>query len=126
MNYAFIRDGICINAVVFDEEPTKEIRELFVPNNCDDIVQLPHDFGIGSYYINGEWSKKGERSSSELRAEAYANDPIIDWNNELITVDQANTLFYNYFAEGNIKSDELQVLIAQAKESIRLKYPDIN
>ena len=42
----------------------------------------------------------------------------------IMTVDEANDMFLKYDAEGNVKSDELTVLIAAAKAKIRERFPD--
>ena len=69
-----------------------------------------------------------EPTPEELRRRAYESEPIIEWpaeSGELITVDQANQLYLDYFAEGNQGvCTSLQTLIANAKTEIRNRYPD--
>lgn len=66
-----------------------------------------------------------EPTSAELRKQAYANDPIIEWEGDMITVDYANTLFNAYLAEGNTEvATTLSALIAVAKTTIRAQYTD--
>ena len=67
-----------------------------------------------------------EPTPSEKREEAYNNEKIIEWDGSMITVTEASQLWQYYSAEGSPKADELTVLIAQAKETIRAKYPDEN
>ena len=77
-------------------------------------------------YINGEFvkNKPEEKTPSELRQNAYANVKIIEWFDKLISVDEANKLYLDYFAEANPKADQIQPLIIEAKAYIRSLYPD--
>lgn len=60
------------------------------------------------------------------RENAYNNDKIIEWENNLITVDEANKIYYNYFVENNPKAEEIQILIIAAKSDIREMYPNVD
>ena len=62
---------------------------------------------------------------AEQREEAYNTEAIIPWDGQYITVTAAAQLWQYYSAEGNAKAEELQTLIAQAKATIREKYPDL-
>ena len=61
---------------------------------------------------------------SEQREEAYNTQPIVTWEGEQLTVTQAAQKWQYYAAEGSARADELQVLIAAAKQTIREQYPD--
>lgn len=61
---------------------------------------------------------------SELRQQAYETDPIISYNDKMVTVDEAEKLFWQYFPEDNECCDELKTLIKNAKAQIREMYPD--
>ena len=61
---------------------------------------------------------------AEQREHAYETNPLIEWEGENVTVDQANIIFLRYFAEGDPKAEEIQTLIISAKESIRQMYQD--
>lgn len=63
---------------------------------------------------------------SELRQQAYENDAIISYNDKMMTVDEAEKLFWQYFPEDNECCDELKTLIKNAKAQIREMYPDEN
>lgn len=67
-------------------------------------------------------------TAEELRKNAYETEEIINWpegTDTMITVDQANLLYLDYFAEGNQDvCTKLQTLIATAKNDIRNRYPD--
>ncbi|WP_206459473.1 hypothetical protein [Anaerovorax sp. IOR16] len=71
-------------------------------------------------------------TSQEQREQAYEtmiskedNTPLILWENENLTVDQANKKWLDYSAEGNTEiANKLQGLIQIAKEYIRELYPD--
>ena len=60
----------------------------------------------------------------ELREKAYETEKCIEWDGNIMTVDEANDMFLKYNAEGNAKSDELTVLIAASKAEIRERFPD--
>lgn len=62
--------------------------------------------------------------SSQLRQQEYNTEKLIEWDNNKITVTQAAQLWQYYAAEGSLKANMLQELIAKAKQEIRLKYPD--
>lgn len=65
-----------------------------------------------------------EPSPAEQREAAYNTEDIIEWDGEMITVTQAAQLWQYYAAEGSDKATALTVLIAEAKQIIREKYPD--
>lgn len=67
---------------------------------------------------------EAELNPTQQREQAYNTLPIIEWDGEMLTVTQAATKWQYYAAEGSTKADELQVLIAAAKQSIREQYPD--
>lgn len=65
-----------------------------------------------------------QKSAAQLREEAYDADAIIDWHDEYITVTKAALLWQYYAAEGNdVITAELTTKIAEAKASIRDRYP---
>lgn len=65
------------------------------------------------------------RTPQEKRKWAYENELSIIYRDEAITVDAANKQFMEYTAEGATeKCQELQRLIATAKDMIRNTYPD--
>lgn len=73
----------------------------------------------------GEMPEPVERTPAEKREEAYNTLPLIEWEDEIMTVTQAATKWQYYAAEGDTaKSDELTALIASAKKAIREQYPD--
>lgn len=61
---------------------------------------------------------------TQQREEAYNAQPIVEWEDALLTVTQAAQKWQYYAAEGSAKADELQVLIATAKQTIREQYPE--
>lgn len=65
-----------------------------------------------------------EPTPAEQREREYQSNPIIVWQGQNITVDQANLVYLQYSAEGSQKAAEIQTLIIAAKESIRQLYPD--
>lgn len=64
-------------------------------------------------------------SPRERREQAYETEPLIEYEGEEITVDEANKLFLQYSAEGNTqKYMDLQILIGRAKADVRARFPD--
>lgn len=64
-------------------------------------------------------------TAKELREQAYETEPLIEYDGEMITVDEANKLFLRYSAEGNAdKYMALQILIGRAKADVRARFPD--
>ena len=64
-------------------------------------------------------------SPKEQRERTYETDPLIEYEGDMITVDEANKMFLQYAAEGNnSKCSQLQQLIHEAKTTIRNTYPD--
>ena len=61
----------------------------------------------------------------EHREYLYNNATVITFDDKIITITEAGTLFAYYLAEGNTtKTEELTKLIAEAKKNIREQYPD--
>ena len=62
---------------------------------------------------------------AQLREEAYSTQAVIAWDGSMLTVTEASQKWQYYAAEGNTdKMDKLTALIAEAKASIRERYPD--
>lgn len=61
---------------------------------------------------------------TQQREAAYNTQPLIEWDGETLTVTQAAQKWQYYAAEGSARADELQALIATAKQTIREQYPD--
>lgn len=70
------------------------------------------------------YAKKLPYTPRELRERAYETEKVITFENELMTVDEANKRWQEYQAENNAKSSELTALIAAAKAAVRERYPD--
>lgn len=65
-------------------------------------------------------------TAAELREQAYETEKCIEWDGDMLTVDEANKMFLRYDAEGfTEKSAALTTLIAQAKAEIRARYADV-
>ena len=63
---------------------------------------------------------------AQQRERAYQNDKIIEWQGDLLTCDEArvNRMSAYYYSGQTDKLTQLQQLWLDARESIRLKYPD--
>lgn len=55
----------------------------------------------------------------QQRKLAYETEPIINWEGQFITVDEANKLWTDYAAEDSAKAELLTGLIKEAKTAIR-------
>lgn len=102
-----------------------------------DDTPIPSDFSEYNYsYIWKEnrkrwvkiWvrgSKKPDlRPASEKREVAYQTKYCVSWNEELLTIDQAVKVWYQYTAEGRDMT-ELSKLIEAEKNKIREEIPDV-
>ena len=119
MFYGIIKDSICENIIEVDINNIPSFLQSEI------LVEVEAGFGIGDFYINGKWSKINHSfTQQELREQSYETLKCITWETTEITVDEANKLFLNYFAENNPKVNEIQPLIIEAKEYIRTLYPD--
>ena len=66
-----------------------------------------------------------ELTPAEQREQAYNTDPCVSWDGAMLTVTEAAQKWQYYAAEGDAaKADALTALIAEAKATIREKYPD--
>jgi len=69
MRYAFIKNNICINIVIFDDIEKVEVFKETLDGIVDDIVLLEKGYGIGDKYENGIWEKQEpmiEKEKSEI------------------------------------------------------------
>ena len=101
-------DGVIENIIVADEAFAEEIGALPYYEGAE----------IGTAYA------PPGLTPAEKREEAYNTEAIIEYAGEMLTVTEAAQLWQYYAAEGNAKADQLTVLIAAAKATIREKYPD--
>lgn len=91
--------------------PAREYHE-----NTHAVLSYNEEQGIHWEYI--------PFTNAELREKAYETEKLVNFENEILTVDEANKKWQEYQAEGNTKSTELTVLISAAKNRIREQYPD--
>lgn len=91
------------------------------------VEELPEDCKPTYFVYNPETQSLQPRytTGAEKREIAYETEAIIEWQGDIITVDDGNRLWSAYTAEGKVAiAQELTALIAAAKEQIREKYPD--
>lgn len=118
------------NGVVVEILPVgtyeKGIAYWYGSDFASKCVEAPDDVVQGMVHQNGEFSFPAEEAlhPAEQREHEYETNPIIKWQGRNITVDQANTAYLQYSAEGSPEATEIQALIIVAKESIRQMYPD--
>ena len=111
-----------------------DVIHLFADNDfplcdIDPGDYLRQEISIGSWlFINTPKPVQPEPqvlSPRERRELTYETEPLIAYESEQITVDEANKLFLQYAAEGNnSKCSQLQQLIHEAKTTIRNTDPD--
>lgn len=65
-----------------------------------------------------------ELTPAQQREQAYNDQPVIEWEGDMLTVTQAAQKWQYYAAEGSTKAEDLQALIAAAKQTIREQFPD--
>lgn len=101
------------NIITSDTFPAREYHE-----NTHAVLSYNDIDGIHWEYI--------PFTPAELREKAYETEKLIEWDGDVLTVDEANKMFLRYDAEGYTeKSAELTILIAHAKAEIRKRYADV-
>ena len=115
--YSSEEHGTTVRGYEYDEYhleiETQDDLEAYIQNRFDDLL------------AEAELAEADFRTPQEKRKWAYENELSIIYRGEAITVDAANKQFMEYTAEGATeKCQELQQLIAAAKDVIRNTYPD--
>lgn len=106
--WAVVPDGLATENFPFGEVTVEEVNGIMTVTS----------------WVAGEIPADLEPTPAEHREKAYNTEKIIEFNGSNITVTEAATLWQYYAAEGSDKAAELTALIAEAKETIRAKYPD--
>ena len=99
------------------------IENIIISNKkfADEIGALPYYDGA---YLNGVYSYP-PIPNSEIREHEYETRKCIEWNGEMLTIDEANKMYWEYMIENRTDiTDELQAKIIAAKQAIREEYPD--
>ena len=102
-------DGIVENIIVADEAFAAQIG----------AVPSYDGAAIGAAY-----APPAVLTPAQQRKAAYEEKALVAWEGQLLTVTEAAQVWQYYAAEGNIKSYDIQRLIAEAKAAIREMYPD--
>ena len=101
---------------------------LWVDDSADVSAGRLYDEETGSFVeppvTEVDAEENTDATPAEQREQAYNSERIIEWDGDMITVTEASQKWQYYAAEGSDKANELTMLIAQAKQSIREKYPD--
>ncbi len=99
--------------ITSDTFPAREYHE-----NTHAVLSYSEEAGVHWEYI--------PFTPAELREKAYETEKLIEWDGNMLTVDEANKMFLRYDAEGYTeKSAALTTLIAHAKAEIRARYADV-
>ena len=128
------------SSVRFVGESLPELEELtglvmvfsesgFELRTFDPTDYLRQDIKDGSWLLTNiplpEPQPEPVLSPKEQRERTYETEPLIEYEGDMITVDEANKLFLQYSAEGNTqKYMDLQILIGRAKADVRARFPD--
>lgn len=98
--------------ITSDTFPAREYHE-----NTHGVLSYNETEGVHWEYI--------PYTAAELREQAYETEKLIEWDGDMLTVDEANQMYLRYDAEGyTTKANELTTLISQAKAEIRARYAD--
>lgn len=66
------------------------------------------------------------RTMAEIREQAYASEPIIEWNEKLRTCDECRDLLSTYeITEQTDKYNQLRTLWLAARTDIQTRYADV-
>lgn len=120
-----LKDNIVVEII---PEYALPVEKWYGAAFAEQCMEAPDEVEQGWAY-NHETGSFGEpvgpvSNPSEQRETAYNTQPLIEWDGETLTVTQAAQKWQYYAAEGSTRADELQALIAAAKQTIREQYPD--
>lgn len=138
--YANVRVYSTSGSVRFTGDSLSELSELtgaitvFADNGFAMQSFAPGDF-LRQEITDGSWlltntpvptpQPEPVLTPKERRERTYETEPLIEYDGDMITVDDANKLFLQYSAEGNTqKYMDLQILIGRAKADVRARFPD--
>lgn len=130
------RDGV-FNGIKYKPTPDSILEAngyYLVENTPVPEEHLPYDYHWEWKWTNTNpiikvWEQvEDDTTPVQRRQNAYATRPIIEFGNEIITVDEARNICNEYQYDGTERAQqiiaELSVKIAEAKEAIREEYPD--
>lgn len=99
--------------------------QIITQETCPARIDNPNSHAILSYNeTEGIHWEYVPYTQKELREHSYETDKVISYEGEMLTVDEANRKWQEYQAEGNSKANELTILIANAKTTIREQHSD--
>lgn len=91
-----------------------------------DIYEYTYTWDAEGKYYRKHWHKgEDKRLPSVRRKEQYNIRKCVEWNGEILTVDEANQIVVDYTCEGRDMTALIE-LIAEQKEIIRKEFPDSN
>ena len=106
----------------FVSAETNDGDNVVLPFGSSNRRVLDDYFDVDGYYNGTIIPNASVYEEYQVQCFRYIGAEQNQYN--IMTVDEANDMFLKYDAEGNVKSDELTVLIAAAKAKIREKFPD--
>lgn len=132
-----------MSEMVFDNVIYKPVPvSVLVANGYKEVVTQPTPSTEleKDHHWESKWSNTAEAivqvwyqveddtTPPQRRQNAYATRPMIEFGNDIITVDEARNICGEYMYDGTEKAAqiiaELSAKIAAAKEAIREEYPD--
>lgn len=132
-NYIIIEDGKVENVIVINEDQLDQFPGAIYTSDFP-IMQ-------GMVILDGHFVHEERKiailippeglSNKQIREYYYQHlrlkrdtTPLLEWEDENLTVDEAAIKYTAYFAEGSDKAEILQKLIVAAKEYVRQLCPD--
>lgn len=134
-NYIIVEDGKVENVIVINDDQLDQFPDAIYIGDLPVTIGMSYD---GEHFVGA-----GEKppaylvpptsltDNKQIREYYYQHlrlkrdaTPLLMWEDENLTVDEAAAKYQAYFAEGSSKAKELQALIVVAKEYIRELYPD--
>lgn len=121
------------NGKIYYDETIVTEEEKLISLKVEELPETPEVEGKIGYPVANIENKKitfnyidipKTTQARELRERAYINEKKITWEEKKITVDEATKLYLAYFTEGNQEADLIRPKIIEAKQSIRVQYPD--
>ena len=100
------------------------VEKWYGENFASLCEEVPDEAQVGWIKKEGIWIEN-IIPNSEIREYEYEHRKCIEWNGEMLTIDEANKMYWEYMIENRTDiTDELQAKIIAAKQAIREEYPD--
>lgn len=125
MRVAIIFNDVILRVLPFDSiEAAQEFYPILT------VAECPLEYEAGDYFTEGIFKKAiNVLGAAAMRKRAYETEKIINYDDELMTVDEAEALAVKYMCETGERAEgivsDLRDLITNAKEAIRERYLEV-